>query len=93
MGPTERVGEQLNRAKIFHNYVIEEYPKRTYKGTLRNRLFIALCELELGHHGAVLTLVQTRLLKPQQASREGAPWLRRATRRRSTAMAVEHLHL
>jgi hypothetical protein len=59
MQPTERVGEQLNRAKMFHNFVIEEYPKGTYKGTLRNRLFIALCDLELEHHGAVLTLVDS----------------------------------
>jgi hypothetical protein len=51
--------EQLNRGKLFHNFVIEEYPKGNYAASLRNMLFRAFCDLEIEHHGAVLILIES----------------------------------
>jgi hypothetical protein len=43
----------------FHNAVVNDYPNGTYKSDKRNTLFMALCDMTLEHHGAIVTLVKS----------------------------------
>jgi hypothetical protein len=53
------ITDHFRRAMAFHNAVVNDYPNGTYKSDKRNTLFMALCDMTLEHHGAIVTLVKS----------------------------------
>lgn len=59
MNRSPRTLDYLNRAITYHNAVINDCPNGTYKGDKRNTLFVALWDITLEHHGAIITLIRS----------------------------------
>jgi hypothetical protein len=59
MSRSPLITDYLQRAATFHNAVVNDYPNGTYKSNKRNTLFVALCDMTLEHHGAIVTLVKS----------------------------------
>jgi hypothetical protein len=80
---SEQVNKKLKQTIEVHTLVLKLAPGGTYQNTPRNGLFHALCDLEIEHFGAIITLVQAEqycgsasaLLRPLIESCLRALWL------------------
>jgi hypothetical protein len=59
MARNSTISDYLERAIKFHNFVFNNAPRGSYKTERRSTLFVALCDLTVEHHGAIITLIQS----------------------------------
>lgn len=59
MARDSTISDYVERAIKFHNFVLNNFPHGSYKSERREVLFVALCDLCLEHHGAIITLIQS----------------------------------
>lgn len=59
MARNSTISDCLERAIKFHNFVLNNAPRGSYKTVRRSVLFVALCDLTVEHHGAIITLIKS----------------------------------
>jgi hypothetical protein len=59
MARNSKISDCVERAVKFHNFVLNNLPLGSYKNERRGVLFVALCDLTVEHHGAIITLIQS----------------------------------